>query len=1157
MARLEKIRLKDFKSFRSATIPLCEGYTCIIGPNGSGKSNILDAIAFVLGTGSMKTLRANRLADLVNHHSRTGTASVTIELREGDKKYSITREIDKKGNSVFRLNGKRTTRHKIEDLLYSMNIQPDGHNLIMQGEITRLIRMTPLQRRKIIDEISGIAEYDQKKEEALRELEKVEEKIREAEIILSERQERLRELKKEKETAEEYSYLQARKKSYLASLVKKELDEVDKVYKKAEERIESRKKLLEKYSRERLETETRIEELKKQIKECETEIFQESSRRQKEAAGKLEALKQRLGGLESELRAIRESEERLERELAREREALASVSEDLAGLEKKIEDYSFQEDDLEREIALLKEDLEKLGVEKTGERIEKLFEEMRKLEEEVDKTREEISSLEKGIGALKERLNLKKALLEEELSPDLSPKEKELEKKRETTRKELEGVTRTLSSLDSRLKGLMDEEKEENKNLMELDKQMHAIRKKVTVLESRVRTYGIANTASRIVSAGLPGVLGTVAGLCQYPKEYERAIETAAGQRLFYIVTRTADDAVNAIRFLKEKGLGRATFIPLDKVRPPRMTKEIQKALKSPESKGLVIDFVRYPKELERAFQFVFGDTVLVKSVSGFKSIGIGTVRMVTPDGDLAEPSGIVSGGSRAEGKASARDALELERLREKLARMEEEKEKIINSLRDIREKMSRIREEKAAAEVKKKSAEAVLRELEAGLKDLEKDTEKILRKRDAVKKEIEGMEKALQEKSSLLREKSSKLEELLSKKAVLVSEIDRITSDESQKKAAEIREKINSLEEELARTRLSKKEAMTRLDHALKREHSRISGRIRQLQEELERARAREKEKEEERNKLLVQIKDAEEEVRKLAGSVTELFKKKSELEKELERLSEKIKRISRNAEKVKEEIKEAEIERARRETRRKDLEREWERLKDAELIKGSELELRKGLETVESQLEKLGHVNLKAIEMYDKESKEVSEIKEKKKKLETEKEAILKLMQEIETKKASAFMQAFNAVNTFFEKYFSEFYPEAKGKACLKLDNPDNPLESGLIIEANPKGVKMRNIDALSGGEKTITALAFIFAIQAYNPSPFYVLDEVEAALDAPNSERVARMFKKFSEKIQLIIITHNSAVTRYADQIIGVHMSKDKSSFVEVNLKELATA
>ena len=220
MGKIEKIKMTDFKSFKKTSIPFVEGFTTIVGPNGSGKSNFLDALIFVLGTASMKTLRAGRLTDLVHHSTKAGTAEVEIELRDGNEKQVIARSINNKGQSTFRLNGKKTTRAEVVELLGTKNVPPEGHNFTMQGDIVAIINMTPKQRREVIDDISGIAEYNQKKEKALKELERVEAKLNEANIILFERKGYLGELKKERDEALRYRRFSDRKELLKKSILK-------------------------------------------------------------------------------------------------------------------------------------------------------------------------------------------------------------------------------------------------------------------------------------------------------------------------------------------------------------------------------------------------------------------------------------------------------------------------------------------------------------------------------------------------------------------------------------------------------------------------------------------------------------------------------------------------------------------------------------------------------------------------------------------------------------------------------------------------------------------------------------------------------------------------------------------------------------------------
>ncbi|MBI4214401.1 AAA family ATPase, partial [archaeon] len=306
------------------------------------------------------------------------------------------------------------------------------------------------------------------------------------------------------------------------------------------------------------------------------------------------------------------------------------------------------------------------------------------------------------------------------------------------------------------------------------------------------------------------------------------------------------------------------------------------------------------------------------------------------------------------------------------------------------------------------------------------------------------------------------------------------------------------------------------------------------------------------ERASLIGKLKEKEEHARQLAGSLGELFKKKDSFEEKKRLVLQRIGRYESQLNKLREEITLFSVERAKIEARYEEMTRELGEYKDAPVVEKPLDEIRRQLAKVEAGLLELGYVNMKALEMYGQYLREVDEIRERAKKLSQEKQAVLGVVEEIEQKKINSFMETFNALNKHFDMYFREFYPEEGSRAALRLDNHEKPLESGLIVEASPAGKKPRSIDELSGGEKTIVAIAFLFGIQAYRPSPFYILDEVDAALDPANSERVARMLRKFAGSLQFIVVTHNPPVTRYADQIIGVHLAKDGSSIVEVDLK-----
>ncbi|MFW5902717.1 MAG: AAA family ATPase, partial [archaeon] len=281
-AKIEKIEMDNFKSFKKATIPLSEGFTSIVGPNGSGKSNIIDAVAFAIGTNKMSNLRANVLTDLVKKDSNKDTAEVKLTLRDyGGEKHEVKREITDDGSSVFRINGTRTTNQKITDLLSAMNIMPDGHNIIMQGDITEFIQKTPQERRKVIEEISGIAEYEKKKDKSLSKLEDVAEKVREAGIIHSERQGRVEALKEEKNEAQKYQDFKKEQKKHKATILKKKLDSTKKKYEKTLKKISESKHDVKKLEKEKEELKEEKQEKQSKIDSLEEEIMEKSEAKQK------------------------------------------------------------------------------------------------------------------------------------------------------------------------------------------------------------------------------------------------------------------------------------------------------------------------------------------------------------------------------------------------------------------------------------------------------------------------------------------------------------------------------------------------------------------------------------------------------------------------------------------------------------------------------------------------------------------------------------------------------------------------------------------------------------------------------------------------------------------------------------------------------------
>ena len=1165
MGKIDKIKLKNFKSFKSVAFPISSGYTTIVGPNGSGKSNILDAICFVLGTSSMRSLRADRLSDLVNHYSKEGTAEVHIDLKTKEGIRSVSRSIDKGGNSVFRLDGKRTTRFQVEETLSSLNIKPDGHNIIMQGDVTKIIKMTPMQRREIIDEVSGIAEYEAKKQESIRELSKVQEKTKEANIIMGERTGYLNVLEKEKIEAELYQKLNNERKQYSATLVKKELDSVEKSYTKLLDYLAKQNATISDITKDLGKYEEELKKADKEYEELNKKVFEESEKKQTGVRSELDKVRQDLADAEAK---IRHSKELIDKNRAKREEILKNISEHgnkIKEKEKEIDAYIIKEEEIEIKSKQVKEELDELMKEagRFDKNLGEAYRQLDKLGSEIEKRKEELHALDADIRAINERTELKKSAYQAKEAEIKSVLERE-NKLKETLKgfeRDVAGIQKELGEKEERLKNLYDQEKTNNELFTKYSEDLLKAQKEVSSVESKITTLKSITGFSPAVEAvlsnkELKGILGTVADLCKYGKEHATAIETAAGTRLFYMITETADAATEAVKYLKNNQLGRATFIPLDKIRPVEISKNTEMALGDVGAVGLALKLITFDNRLFNAFSYVFGETVVVKNIDSAKNIGIGTTRMVTLDGDLCESSGIITGGYSKKGISLA-ELKALDELKQKATDLGVDKQNTLKRLEFLREEINRVYDERSQCELKLRGTEVTVTEWTNRLKEYADSVKQSETGISFIQKDLKELEDSLAKKDDSRRKMDEEIAGLLDKRKAMKDAFDRPEAKELNEKIKQKQFDIQNLKDQKSEFEIKIKTANGEIERVLIHNRKELEKLVTELDKE---NGAIDKEIEtasNKRNDLIKLLKETEAKEREMASSVTGLFRQQETLNRKTREISEKIGEINRKADRVKEEMNEKNIDKTKLEIRYNELKREWQKYKDIPLLEESVVALTDKVNEVEKQLTNLGNVNLKAIDMYNRISKEVNDIREKSKKLEEERESIMNLIAEIEKKKMIAFTQTFNALNEYFKQYFKEFYPEEGSFAAMKLENQEEPLDSGLILEAKPLGKPLKSIDLLSGGEKSVVALAFLFAIQAYNPSPFYVLDEVDAALDRENSERVARMLKKFSKELQFIIITHNAAVTKNSDQIIGVHMSKDGSSLIEVDLKGYQTA
>lgn len=1118
---VSKIHFRGFKSFKNAEVEFPCGYVALAGPNGSGKSNVTDAIRFALGEMSLKSLRAKKVTELINMSS--SKAEVTLHI-SGPKKFEIRRAIREDGKTSYHLDGRHLTRTQVLEALRPYGIEAGSHNIIAQGQVQKIVEMNAKERRAIIDATAGIAEFDDKKKEALSELGKVDSRISEAKIMLAERSSFLAELEKEKDAALSYQEAQANLQRSRATLVHAEFERLNRHF---NDLLEKRKGAEE--EKEKLEAEAKVLNARRaeldEKRKALSEKLNKGGEREKLMA-QIESLKVQIGQNEVRLEEKRLSVSKMEGEIE-------SSKAEGARIKKAIEEMKGEE---KRQLEMLKafkteleERKKRAGIEEGGNADGSA---LSKLEEKLSKLLQEKAALaasgEKGgqiAGMAKEKVDG----IRDEIGrlKASEPDSGDAEEKYKTD----------IAGISSQLEKMFEKEKDMNRKLPALDRALLEKKEAVASLKGAVASAA-QNPALLFVMQlkkdGMDGIHGCVADLIEVDDKYRTAVEAAAGARLTYVVVDSLDRAGAIISKLKENKAGRCTFIPLTRPMNDNEGKDAKVGL------GRLIDYVKYDRLFYPAASFAFGDTVLCQNVAEAKKIGIGSCRMVTLDGELLERSGIITGGTMR-GSMMARSSLE--KAEKEAEQLKVERDGIYTSLYEIREDMQRLRRERAEAEIKlreiaSRAGSASERAKKAA--ELRKDLEEASEAHKKALAEIKEGEGRLSELEKECKTLSASIGEMKSRAAAEEEKKRKIRGD-AQQKYQEALEKYTNLESSLT----SRKRETDMLGTQL----SELEGKERKGELEAKAAKKAIIEMEEEGAKINSQKEALEAHMREISQSVQKLYDQMQALQKELEEIGAQIGKIEYSKNSKIRECNEIDVKKASVETKLADVKAEWEKYAGVPLLDATLAALEEMRKESEAKLSALGNVNMKAPEMYGQRKKEQEEMQAKVGTLESEKSAVMALMDEIEQKKRSIFVNTFQQVNMHFQKLFKLVF---KGEGNLLLDEPSNPLESGLNFRVRGEHDKKdRYLNSMSGGEQSLLALMFIFALQMHKPAPFYILDEAEAALDKENSRKLADFVGQMSKSAQFIVVTHNDAVLQSADVALGVMKTDDGSKIVGVQL------
>jgi len=1143
--------MHGFKSFANHTeLVFGNGFNCILGPNGSGKSNIGDAICFVLGKSSAKGMRAEKGSGLIynggKHKEPAGRAEVSIFFDNSKKIFptedeiiKISRIIKKNGQSVYKINDKSRTRQQILELLALARIDPDGHNIVLQGDVTKFVDLPPLQKRMIIEEISDIAVYEEKKHKAMNELDKTDERLKEAEIVLTERKTYLKELRKDRDQALRYKNMNdaitQNRASYLNLKIQKRLkskNELQSRSDKNKQEIEKQQLKINKLKEDITQRKQEVENITKEIEE-KGEVEQLNLRKQVENLKvSIASAKTRLNSCKNEIVKLEQRREQLKLGLKELDEKISSLNEQKSQLINNKNKKIKSKKELDLKLAKFKSE-NKLD---TSNSMDKEVEE---IDGKIDEQQKQVNSLiENQQNLLRDRYKLEFEINTIDSKID---KVKQIEKEHSSQINELKNKKQSFKTITLELNKLLNEDSSVALQLVHNRKQIFKLKEGLAKLEARAMTaeqtsLGSASTKA-LLKSGIKGIYGTMSSLGKVDSQFSAALSTAASRRLNSIVVEDDKTANQCINYLKKNRLGTASFIPLNKIKARETSASIKNlAKKSNSVYGLALDLVNFDPKFKKAFSFVFANTIIVKNIETARKLGLNKAKYVALDGDVAEISGVMHGGFRklkAAGFKEQDTIKDLDQQNKKIT----EVQKIINSFEKKREE-----NEKKITELRQKKAnldgDIIKTERSLHLDSTDIDASK--EEKQELKSEVIKLDKQIEKLKQDVLDKNKEITNLKIKKQELRNQITQLRDPALLAELNTFEQQKTETTEEIIKSDAEIKNIDIQINDMLAAEKANTDKILKQNDRYVEEFRNEIKELTDKISSENKSLAEKEKKAEIFYSKFKELFNKRTkenEIIQKNEIKADSLLQVVRGVESKNNMIS---LDMAKIKAELAGLEQDFEQYQGVKLILSKqEDELKREITKFEKLKEQLGSVNLKSLEIYDAVVKEYEALSEKKIKIEKEKQDVLKMMDELEKKKSGLFMETYNAVSKNFQRIYSLL--SKKGNAYMQLENPQNPFEGGMTIQVKIASNKHLDIRSLSGGEKTLTTLAFIFAIQEFQPASFYILDEVDAALDKHNSEKFAGLIRNYTSKAQYVIISHNDALISEADSLYGISMAE----------------
>jgi chromosome segregation protein len=1208
MVYIKRIELSHFKSFGGTTaIPFLPGFTVVSGPNGSGKSNILDALLFCLGLATSKGMRAERLPDLVNNTfkgkrgSLEASVSVTFDLSDApvfdvepngnpdsskksgeispdiktetletlqnslqkQREWTVTRRLKvTKGGSYssnYYINGETATVTDLHEQLNELRIYPEGYNIVLQGDVTRIITMNPKERREIIDELAGVAEFDRKIVKTKETLEEVRDRQERCEIIETELIRSLERLAADRQKAEKYKAL------------RQQIQE-----KQSWEKVIQFKAVSQ--QRDQLLAQIQQGELQaSQLQQALTTRHQE-----------IQSQQAQFDQLNAQVKALGEEEQlAVASQLATQKAQRDQLQQQITHGDRQVADHQQQVKQIQGEISQSQQQFLQTQQEQsfhTSQTLPQLTQAVQTTQTQLDQLRQRSQAIASASEAwVQEQTHLSRTVnqLQDQLAPQrselaqLQERQQQLDHSLSQLEPRLQSVTAELQQKESNAANLSTEAQHLTQQIQTLAQNLAQLEQERTVLQEtqnrllkeqqeKQRQLDKLEAASQaqqevqgtyatklILQSDLPGVCGLVAQLGQVEPRYQLALEIAAGGRLGYVVVEDDSVAAAGIEILKHAKAGRATFLPLTKIRSPRSQNPNLSYAQG--YIDLAVNLIDGDRRYETIFAFVFGNTLVFENLESARR-HLGKHRIVTLDGDLLETSGAMSGGSRPKrsgisfGVVASEDSEEMRQLRQRLRDIEQMQGRNEALLLERTVNIKHFSQQLTEARQQERESQILLQQIERDISRLSQQSQELSQQQSNEKIRLLDLQNRLGELQQTLPALENQLQ-------IEQQKLTALETSQTHQEWQVIQTQIQAMESEYRQKEQALREGENQLNQ-LHNQSQRLEEKIQAAQHQIAQHQAQHQVLVQAQTERGVELQTINATIAATESQFTQLTERLGQTKKDRDRLETQLTQLRKQQQEQQWQLEKLQTQQQENQNNLNHLQTQLETLatdlpdpepeipllqdRDQTSLDFNQIleELQRSIRNSQKRLEAMEPVNMLALEEHEKTQTRLTELTEKLQTIEAERTELLLRIENFTTLRRRSFQDAFDAVNKNFQVIFAEL---SDGDGYLQLDDAEDPFNGGLNLVAHPKGKPVRRLSSMSGGEKSLTALSFIFALQRYRPSPFYGFDEVDMFLDGANVEKLSKMVQKQAQQAQFIVVSLRRPMIEASERTIGVTQAR----------------